>query len=389
MKKWIDRLFVLGVFAFLLASLGLGILRPKEVNAYENRPAERFPALTLSAAASGEFQDGVEAALADQVPLAQRMKRAYNVAQSALERACLRPVLAGKPMRYIRYGGLNIFAGDYLLYDVKPLETVAEALDRKRENYNQVFAAHPELTFYVYFIEKDTEVNLETGENSGAWDYFVNGLDLPAEQTGKFATVGFEDYAAHFYRTDHHWNAQGSYEGYRQVAALLGIPEGELVPRGEAVLVQSGFFGSKSASLGSESFTEDFWATPYAYPAMAVAIDGQPAEDYGRQEEFLAGSADPVKYGAFYGGDDGQVDFDTGTQGRGSLLVIGESFDNAILKLLAAHFDTTRAVDLRYYQERMGRPFSLEEAVRETGADKVLLIGSEAYFTLEDFALGD
>ena len=64
---------------FLLAGLARTILSPDTEIAYENRPANRLPAFSASAFLRGEFQDGFEDALADQIPMAIRMKKLYNI----------------------------------------------------------------------------------------------------------------------------------------------------------------------------------------------------------------------------------------------------------------------------------------------------------------------
>ena len=62
--------------AVLLAGLGRTLLRPKDVNLYENRPANTVAPLTVSESwLDGSFQDAMEAALSDQIPLAQAMKK--------------------------------------------------------------------------------------------------------------------------------------------------------------------------------------------------------------------------------------------------------------------------------------------------------------------------
>ena len=45
----------------LLAGLGRTLLRPKEVNFYENRPANTAAPLTVSGWLDGSFQDAMEA----------------------------------------------------------------------------------------------------------------------------------------------------------------------------------------------------------------------------------------------------------------------------------------------------------------------------------------
>ena len=63
----------------LLEGLARTLVKPKETNLYENRPANRVAAPTLAAWLDGTFQDSVEAALSDQVPLAQTMKKTYTI----------------------------------------------------------------------------------------------------------------------------------------------------------------------------------------------------------------------------------------------------------------------------------------------------------------------
>lgn len=385
LRSLVDKAFVLVLLAFLLAGLGRTLFLPKDVNYYENRPACKMPELSLSSWSDGSFQDGTEDAISDQAPLAQKLKRQYNLFQTGLQKAFLQSVLDSHPRRYLNFSGLELFGGDYIMYERKGLAESAAALDKKRDNYNALFAAHPELDFTVYFVEKETDMNFETGEKSGCWEYFTDGLALPQDNIGAFRIEGFDDYSQYFYKTDHHWNYRGSYRAYTQLAELMHIPESQLLPSGEAVLVQQGFFGSKAASLGTEAFTEDFLAYHFQYPPMAVAINGSPAADYGAQETFFSGTDTPVKYGAFYGGDNGETIFDTGRPERENLLVLGESYDNALLKLLASHYNVTCSVDLRYYEQAMGQPFDFDAYVQEHDIDKVLIIGSLAFYTMEDF----
>ena len=120
---------------------------------------------------------------------------------------------------------------------------------------------------------------------------------------------------------------------------------------------------------------------------MEITANGKPAGDYGDQAAFLSGARSDITYGNFYGGDLGEIIFDTGTTGRGSLLVIGESYDNSVLKLLAAHYDRTYSIDLRYYKNYMKQDFQLSAYLAEHGIDQVLLMGNIDYLTMTEFDL--
>lgn len=69
--------------------------------------------------------------------------------------------------------------------------------------------------------------------------------------------------------------------------------------------------------------------------------------------------------------------------------MLGESYDNAILKLMASHFDRVYSVDLRSYEQDMGKPFRMAEYLREHDITKVLWIGSLMFYTSDVFTLED
>ena len=389
MKK-IHILFICAVMAILAAGLICAAAFPKEINQYENRYANQWPAFTAAGYLDGTYQDGVDAALMDQIPLAEPMKVLYNRANSAFLKSALDAArdLAGMGgERYVDFNGLRLFGDDYLTYWPRSVGSVQNELDAKIAALNGTFARHPELDFYLYYIEKDTDLDFETGEKTGLSDYLLAGLNLPRERMGVYAIDSFGQFAEYFYKTDAHWNHEGSLRGYTQLAELLGIREKTLRPTGDAVLVSHSFSGKKAASVAGEGvLIEDFYGYPYDFPAMAVTVDGQHAGDYGEQTAYLQGRADePVSYGSYYGGDNGETVLSTGTTGRGNILVIGESFDNAVLKLLACHYDNLYSIDLRYYEHNMGKPFDLTAYTREHGITKVLLIGNIDYFIQDTF----
>ena len=65
--------------------------------------------------------------------------------------------------------------------------------------------------------------------------------------------------------------------------------------------------------------------------------------------------------------------------------MLGESYDNAVLKLLASHFAELYSIDLRYYQGS----FRLKDYMKAHGISKVLLMGNIDFFVSDDFLLED
>lgn len=394
-SKIINILFIVFILFWLAAGLARTLFFPKDVNYLENRPANKTAAFSAAAYLDASFQDSVENALSDQVLLAQHMKKLYNQADSLLLRKMLGPVLRTYRDRYIPYHGEWIFREEYLLYTPGRLWPGNTSYDANLDSYNAGFAANPGVDFYLYYLETDLDVDLVTGEKSGIYEYIRDYLDLPEGRVGRLTVDNFEDYSRCFLKTDHHWCYRGSYQGYTEILRMLAPEEAPLQPLETVELGKSS--GSKAAGVGIYGFEEDFAAYHFAYPDMTITINGLPAEDYGSQsawfrraEEGLPATAeDGLLYGGFYGGDNGEVVFDTGRPERDRLLILGDSYDNAIIKLLAAHFDRTYAVDLRYYEAENGVPFELSDYIREHDITKVLVAGYAVSFHTAEFAWGE
>ena len=130
------------------------------------------------------------------------------------------------------------------------------------------------------------------------------------------------------------------------------------------------FSGSKALAIGAqEQFFEPIDAYRFAFPNMSLTIAGEPADDYGRQDDALSGRLESVSYGGIYGWDNGEV--------------------NAILKLIASHFDRVYSVDIRSYETDMGQPFRMAEYLRAHEITKVLLVGNTTFFTTDETILED
>ena len=379
-KHGLQIAFVGAVLGILALGGLMACLFPREMNTSENRYAVQMPELTAEAYGSGQFQDGLEAALADQLPKASALKKLYHLGTRGYVYELLSPLSEAAPDTYFDYYGIDLTNGCRLVYAPMILEDVRDRLD---ERIAQIEAAvsNADAAFYLYYIEKDTDLNFETGQRLGAYEYLASRLDLPMD---KFAVDAPADFYRDFYETDHHWNYLGSYRAYQDLTGLLDC--GEPLTPVQSVTLDKTITGSKAASCGAHQLTEKFCAYRYDFPAMTVTLDGAPAEDYGQQTDFLNGAGGILSYSAFSGGDNGEVILDTGS-GRDNLLILGESYDNAVLKLLASHFGRTHAVDLRYYEALTGQTFHLVDYVQTHNIDRVLLMGNIDYFTMNDFAL--
>ena len=357
----------------LLAGLVRTLLHPVTEIYYENRPANQISPFSTESFRDGVFQASVEDALADQTPLAIKMKKLYNIFDAQLSLPIAqRLAVAG---RYVSYRKICFYRDMLVLRPEMPHER-ADLLDTARELVNFWSAALPDTELFLYYIETDRDINLQTGEKSEIFAYLTDGLALPKEHVGKLNIDSFDDYRRDFLGTDHHWNSIGAYRAYLQLCQML-----ELTPlETDGVYTDHGhYLGTRAA--GIEGVTpEDFSVVLYRYPPLAVSSCGDSFEDYGMQRQFIDGELPVFSYGSVFGGDGGEILFDTGSEGR-TALILGDSYDNAILKALASGFGRTWSVDLRAYRNDTGKSFDLPSYVADHDVDVVLFIGGIDFYS--------
>lgn len=357
---------------FLLAGLVRTILSPDTEIYYENRPANRIPAFRPVSFLEGRWQADVEDALSDQLPAAMYMKKLCNIIDTRLALPIIRAL--GKDGGYVGFRDVCFFE-DMLVVRPIPLAEKEDAYLKSALLISAWQKEAPDTPFYVYYIETDRDLNLETGEKSGLYDCLAGALSLPAERVSRLRVDSFDTYHSLFFKTDHHWNAAGSYRGYTDICALLGI---EPLPAEGVFTVQACYRGTRAAGVEGVA-AEDFAVNLYAYPDMSVTIPAGPVPDYGTQTLFTAGESETVSYGSVFGVDCGELLLDTGRPGK-NLLVMGDSYDNAVVKALAADFSETYCVDLRSYASELGKPFVMGDYLKDHAIDCVLFVGGADYF---------
>lgn len=382
-----DKLFVVLTCAVLLACFVYCIVFADDISAYENRPAQKVEPFSLSEYLEGAWQDKLENAMMDQMPLSETLKRLFNNTETTMLAYLMEPIMESQPEQYVSFRGLKLFAGKYLCYDPKTLADIQTGLDKRMGELNASIAENADVDAYLYYIECDVDCNFETGEKSGIWEYLSENMALPRERMQRLEVSDFSVYSRFFFQTDHHWNHVGAYEAYRQIARMMGIPETELLKPQETLTVEQPLIGTKANSAGTSILNEVFQVYRFDLPAMTTIVNGV-EESYGTTFESYIGKKQGLSYAAYYGFDEGEVIFDTGREELDNILVLGNSYDNALLRPLAAHFGRTYAVDLRYYAGDLGLEFDFESYLRQNDIDKVLLIGDNSYFSGDLFMLG-
>lgn len=171
-----------------------------------------------------------------------------------------------------------------------------------------------------------------------------------------------------YYKTDHHYTSLGAYYAYREYMDQLGIKPYDLdFFKREAVT--DDFLGSQFRQSnyyrGSSETIERFIAKKEV--KLDIRKNGNEKEKFDSlyDEKFLD-KAD--KYSFFLGGDDALIDIKTDIGGRGTLLLVKDSFANSLVPFLTLHFDRIIVIDERYFN------ISLKDYIRDMDIDRVLIL---------------
>lgn len=245
---------------------------------------------------------------------------------------------------------------------------------------------------YVYFIESSRSADLNSdlsGENE------IYTLIKEQFEADGFATLALEkpeDYLNWFYKTDHHWNYKGSYQGYCDIVRMiLGPDEPLAVPAETVTFPDIPFSGAYNSKLGYSKSDEPF--TVYRFdnlPEYTALINGSPSKSYGRARTYYTGKYPRLTeynhYANYYGGDPGELIIDTNQSEKPNLLLISNSYSNAVTHLLAKHFNRIFAIDSRFYKLRMEKDFHIQKYIKTNNIDIVLEMGDMAFF-IHSFSL--
>ena len=318
-------LFLLVMTLLLALALCQCLLPARQVSEMENRVLAQSPQLSFRAFLEGSLGDSVEDFAADQLPLRDGFVAAYSTMQYGLGRRAVGDAILGEGMLFDQsaiWSERNVRLNAAALNDLATLTgkgVCLMAVPSASAVYPEKLPAHAPVADEAALLavaEKETKL-------------------LPlltALQKAKDAPL--------YYTTDHHWTVDGAQIGYEVACDALGLSPVEMGERA----VYPGFYGSFYARYPLPWVKADTFAW-VPVEGLRLTING---EEYATllDADVLAGRD---KYAALLHGNHALVELNNDAAPEGTLLVIKDSYANALLPLLAQHYRRTIAVDPRYF----------------------------------------
>lgn len=381
-------ILVLFVAFIALALLFLTFRKQKDVSILENRTLNKIELSSVKEIFNGNFQKKLEAALPDQLILSETLKKYGNKINKLSTNISIK-LFFDKNMYDIipvKNGLYKIFGSDYLVYSKSDISSLINGSKEMLSIINKVQEKFSSKKVYVFKVTRETDFEIDD-----EYTLFVN--DFLNDNTKYSSLKGidsYDDYKKYFYKSDHHWNNYGQYEGYNQIADLLGITNKISIESVDCFDVY--FRGSKARQVGDLNIMDQFCVNNYDLDEFKLTVNGEdPGISKNRKRYYdknVLKYSNASHYSDFYGLDYGEMIYEfKNNRNKNNILVFVDSYSNPINELIASNYNNSYFIDLRNYENLKGKKFVLSDYLKEHDVDEILFLGNINFFVMNEFHL--
>lgn len=200
----------------------------------------------------------------------------------------------------------------------------------------------------------------------------IKSLESNSFKVKELKISSIEDYKKYFYKTDHHWNAYGAYQGYLDIMNMMNINSKEL----KIIETDIVYMGSIAKSSAQTDIKDNFMYIDYN-ENYDVTINGTDNLKYKPKVINQTNNIYYDYYVSYYNGMFGEVIMDYNNPDKENLLIISDSYAWQIDEIIASHFNKTYIVNVRY-DNFINGSLDYEKFVKENNITKVLVLQESA-----------
>lgn len=326
-NKILTYLFLLLIFSVTL----LDTLSPaKDFSENENRKLSLFPEVTAERIFSGDFGRDYETYVTDQF-----------VARDTLINL---KFLSDRALLKTESGGVYITEDALFVKQSDKNQEVIEKNILAMESFSSKYPASFILVPSATYVSKDLLPPFAKTENESAL------IESFSFESIKLIDVLDKMNSSDYFRTDHHWNADGALKAYNAYRETL---DKEPLTRDDFVVsvASDSFLGTSTSKSGAVGITPDTLEKWERGEVKEVSVyNGKENVSYPSLwfDSFLDKKD---KYAYFLGQNQPIVNITTGSEG-GKILIFKDSYAHIFSQLLIGDYSQIVLVDLRYVSER-------------------------------------
>ncbi len=380
-KKLSDSIFLIVIAFIIVIGFSTLFMKPKNRSEVENRSLTKFEIPTIKTFIDGSFQDNLESALADQFIASRKIKIIANKVFNNIDIKNNNKKICENKYVYLNSEHTSFDCDNSIINTPTNISNYTKNINKQLEYFSKVNTLKDT---YYYVIDRGYAYDYENQK------YIVDTFSILKNnlknkyKISKLEVNNYDEYKNYFYKTDHHWNLNGSYQGYKDIIKMIYPNDKVLVPVGTKTIKKYKFNGSISRSSKYIKLNEEFKYYDFKLPEHFEYVNGY-LDNYGNYTN-PESDLKPYRniYGIVYGEDYKEIVFDFKNPKKENLLLIASSYSNPINRLIASHFDKTYVVDFRHYEN-----FDIEEYLEAHDIDKILVIASTDVLIEEEFLAGD
>lgn len=381
-SKWISLPFI----AIIMGTFFIHIVsKDKEISASENRTLAQIP--TLQDCKSGKYTSKFESYFSDQFPFREELSEIYSRAQMALGK--------NKIKNYYLLDDNWIMPTPVKVMSEKELKDTANeinelskiAIDSNKKVY---YASTPHKeSMLTHLYPKHTDGLENALNNKNAFKSYldlenINFIDVDEHFLKEFNESQREDL---YFKTDHHWNGIGAYEGFKDIIEDMNIVNNISWNNYTQTKLDKGYFlGSYNKNLNN--LVKEDETIPYVHLKNKpnyeyYKFDGK-TETKGKEDDFVATSKnkDEILYGGAYMFGDACSILKIRNEDALSdkkLLILRDSYQAPTSWLFSDMFSEVQLVDPRHIEKL---DISIDDIIRDSDADLVMFMYNTTDFKM-------
>lgn len=268
----------------------------------------------------------------------------------------------------------------------------------KKANYkifaNQIsdFAdKNPNIKVYAYYINKTEDLNwFDKSEKIRTFDYadYLKSFLSGKVKFDELEINKFSEMKKYLYETDHHWNHVGGHKGYTEIIDMIREDFDDVLPAKEPIKEEDfgkdlKWYGSKWKAAGGiyDVLPDSFKVYKYDLGSYKPFFGGS-QRDISLEKQYDRGSIneDPMfdHYVQYYGYESQIIQYTfTKPESKYNFLLIGDSNNRPIRKVLASHFS-----NFYFIEKRILNQYNIDDFVKENNIDIVLFLGESDFWEM-------
>ncbi len=342
-----DKLLKILFFVFIASVLVANVIsEDRSFSQNENRVLEELPKFSFFSLRSGDFTKKFEAYCKDQFIFKDTLVGARSKLDYALGKREFNNVYIGKDKNYY----------EKYIYDKKKVDKFIKYVNDIDVKDKYIAICPDKGEVYRERLPKGAIFSDETK----VLDRYKNEIDATYIDLYKIMMQHKNEYI--FYKSDHHWR-EGAYLAYKELASTMGLEEMKTI---EKVTCDNfrGSLDSKSSYYNS-AVDEILFYLPKNCESIKVKGDDKEIKVLNKDE-----FKNKDKYKALFSGNYGLVEIEGNPSSDKTLLIIKDSFANAVASLFTNEYKTIYMVDKRFFNQK------INDFIKENDIDTCLVLGS-------------